>query len=84
MNRHCVAKAATIVLYTVVTAGCHRATVADEGAAAKASAFPKAEMQAAARAHEASPAVVAPAAAGTPMREAPVGGVPPSQASLPH
>jgi hypothetical protein len=79
MNRHRAAKAATLLYF--VLAACHRASVADEGAAAKASAFPLAEMKTAARAHEVSPNVVAPAATGTPMREAPVGGVPPSLAS---
>ena len=82
MNPSHIAKATAIFLFAVLTSSCHRATVADEGAAAKASAFPLAEMKTAARAHEVSPGSVAPAATGTPMREAPVGGVPSSRASM--
>jgi hypothetical protein len=82
MNRNHFAQATTLVICALFTPSCHRATVADEGAAAKASAFPLAEMKTAARAHEASPESVSPVATGTPMREAPVGGVPPNRASV--
>jgi hypothetical protein len=76
--------ATLILLAAALTCGCRRASVADEGAAARATAFPKAEMQAADRAYRANPEKMSPAATGTPMREAPAGNTPPSPASLPQ
>ena len=60
----------------MLAGACHRATASEVGEANRAGAFPTAEMQAARRASDVSPGVVARSATGTPMREAPVAGVP--------
>jgi hypothetical protein len=60
---------AALFVAVSLLAGCRRASVADEGAAAQASAFPTAVMQASDRAYRASPQAIAPEAKGTAIRE---------------
>lgn len=61
-----------ILISLIAVSACHRATAAEIGTANRRDAFPVAIMTASTRAHEASPAVVAQSATGTPMRQAPV------------
>ena len=70
------AKVIVPLIATVVLSGCHRASPSEVGEAERASAFPMAEMQMARHVSDISPGSVAQAALGTPMREAPVAGLP--------
>jgi hypothetical protein len=69
-------KVIVALVATVIVCGCHRASPSEVGEAERASAFLMAEMQTARHASDISPGSVAQAALGTPMREAPVAGMP--------
>jgi len=75
---------AAAVVATMLVGGCRRASVSEVGEANRASAFPMAEMRATQRAADVSPDSVSEAAKGTPMREAPVAGVPQQAVSHPQ